>query len=477
MVGKSANDFFQSISDGLPPEMPSFAEQFSETDRWALTDYIRSLSFSKSYATLLEEQAELVIETTTSADDSVTDSKPPTQEVAEVTTVEGIQPIGSITGSVINSSGGEIPIGAEVTLYAFDNMQTVLTDTTTLKEDGSYSFQAVEMPVDRIFVTVIDIGDATYGSEVFSIEDDIDSINLPIEIYETTTDSSVLSIDRLHYFFEFIDANTLSVVELYVMSNTSSQTLVANEEGKATVEFEIPPEATNLVIQDEMSGGRYVRTENGFGDMVAIRPGLGIYQVMFSYELPFDRKLDFFRPVDFTTDALVILVPEDAIKVSSSQIQDAGTRSVQGMQYQMYNGTRFNPGDEMQLTIYRDQIGSFFSLVNISNASLIVGGSALGLILIFSTLGLVLVIAGIILFKRKQTLKEQKPEYEDSSSLSNQALKDDPETIMDAILVLDDLFEDGELPEEAYLKRRTELKTQLKEALEKNESRSETSNN
>ena len=37
---------------------------------------------------------------------------------------------------------------------------------------------------------------------------------------------------------------------------------------------------------------------------------------------------------------------------------------------------------------------------------------------------------------------------------------------MDAILALDDLYQEGELPEDAYLKRRAELKESLKELLE-----------
>ena len=39
---------------------------------------------------------------------------------------------------------------------------------------------------------------------------------------------------------------------------------------------------------------------------------------------------------------------------------------------------------------------------------------------------------------------------------------------MDAILAVDDLYKEGKLPEEAYLKRRMELKDRLKDMIDHN---------
>ena len=41
----------------------------------------------------------------------------------------------------------------------------------------------------------------------------------------------------------------------------------------------------------------------------------------------------------------------------------------------------------------------------------------------------------------------------------------DVDTLLDAILTLDDQYKAGELPEDAYLKRRAELKAQIKEKM------------
>ena len=46
MAQKSAEDFFQVISNGLPPTMPAFVTKLSDDERWMLATYLRSLTFT-----------------------------------------------------------------------------------------------------------------------------------------------------------------------------------------------------------------------------------------------------------------------------------------------------------------------------------------------------------------------------------------------------------------------------------------------
>jgi hypothetical protein len=48
---------------------------------------------------------------------------------------------------------------------------------------------------------------------------------------------------------------------------------------------------------------------------------------------------------------------------------------------------------------------------------------------------------------------------------STVAIAETPEAIMDAILALDDQYQDGQLPEAAYKQRRAELKERLRNAM------------
>ena len=75
-----------------------------------------------------------------------------------------------------------------------------------------------------------------------------------------------------------------------------------------------------------------------------------------------------------------------------------------------------------------------------------------------------MVAAGIWLyFRTRQPRPVEAPEAETPSASAGTGTES-PDTLMDAIIALDDLYKDGKLPEEAYLKRRNELKERLKAA-------------
>jgi hypothetical protein len=322
------------------------------------------------------------------------------------------------------------------------------------------------MPVGHIFITTVDYKGTTYGSEIVTVQNEISEIELPIEIYETTSDPSVLVVDRLHYFFEFLDEQTLQVVELYIVSNPTKQTVVASESGSPILTFELPPNAENLEFQDGILGERYVVTPNGFGDTAPIRPGTGTHQTMFTYQIPYNRKLELTRPVDLTTNAVVILVPEDEIKIKGDRIIDAGTRDVQGIPYRMYNGANLSPGEELRLTISGHPSWGNSLLARIRYVlSFVLGALGIVLIATLGALSVVLIAAGVWFYLRNKPQRAKNEPHESSAESYGTDTKN-PETIMDAILTLDDLYREGQLPEEAYLERRSDLKMRLQQLLD-----------
>ncbi len=465
MAGKAAADFYASISQGVPPEMPAFADKLSEADRWALTDYLRSLTFNASGSKLAQAGTPVSSDGTAVGAEVGTPSPQTTAASVEtpspdITSTQSLSPtlaFGNITGVVTNSSGGDVPSGLAITLHGFDQMQTAITQTTTLKDDGSYVFENVPMLPGRVFLTTVEFDGSTYGSDIATAEAGTSSLDLPIIVYETTTDTASLSVDRLHLFFEFVDASTMRVIELYIISNTSDKTVIAPVQGDPTITFKLPEGATNLEFQDGQLGGRYVQTDSGFGDTVAIRPGSGSYQVLFAFEMPYNKKLELAQPVDLPTNAVVILVPAGSVNVKGDNLQDGGVRPVQGVDYQTYNGSALNAGDILRLTVTGSPSGSSSALTVGSKTNLVVGVGAFGVVLI---------VAGVFLFLRNRNnrLIDDDQPYTPIPSTTQTA--ENAETVMDAILALDDLYREGELPEEAYRQRRAELKERLKELLD-----------
>lgn len=449
MAGKSAEDLYQAIRQGVGEQMPAFGEKLSEADLWLLAGYSRSLTFAPREAGAVE--VEPVQATPVDQAGATPPAPPANQAVAATATPAVSDALGVVTGFVMNASGGSAPAGAEITLHAFDQMQVVLTATTTLEEDGSYTFVNLEMPPGRSFLTTLDYGGVIYGSDLVVAEEGKSSLDLPLQIYESTSDPSVLSVDRLHYFFEFIDERTIRVLELYIISNPGNKTVIADQEGDPVVTFRLPEGASNLQFEDGELGGRYVKTPDGFADTLPVRPGSGNYQVLYSYELPYNNKLDLARPMDLPVQAVVILVPEQSIKIKGESIQDAGTRDIQGLQYHMYNAPAMQPGNVLKLTVTGRPQSSSLTLTPSSNNNLLIGAGIFGV---------VLVAAGLWLYWRNR------PEPEDDEDLPVAGAEpENAESLMDAILALDDLYQEGKLPEDAYLLRRSELKARLERAM------------
>lgn len=449
MAQHSQQEFFQVVSDGTQ-EMPSFSDQLTEEQRWAVTTYLRTMHFA---------QVNVVAAVTPAPGELVVEPEPtePVTSTAQVTATEQVTvPVtaGIVSGLVTNASGGEVPAGLDVTLHGFEEMQIVLTRTTQVDADRTYRFEDVPLDPGRSYLTTLEYEDATYGSSFVTVEDE-SSLDLPVIIYDSTTDASAVSIDRLHVFFELANDETLRVIELYILSNFGDKIVVPPEEGEPTITFTLPEGATNLEFQDGVLGGRYVATSDGFGDTAVIRPGMGAYEILYAYEMPYDGSLEWGHPVDFPVGAVVILAPEGSVRIESDDLIAAESRDVQGVSYQIYNAPALDAGDTLELTIQRQStLSSSLSLG--SSSELVIGVAALGAVLI---------LAGIFMYLRSLR-EEAEVDEEEFLVLEEDVADEDAESLMDRILTLDDLYRGGQLPQDAYRQRRAELKDRLRERLE-----------
>jgi hypothetical protein len=120
----------------------------------------------------------------------------------------------------------------------------------------------------------------------------------------------------------------------------------------------------------------------------------------------------------------------------------------------MYSGGSFNASNPLAMELSgRPKGGSTNLLTGSENrTNLLIGAGALGA---------TLVIVGVWLFRKNRTEEaEDEDEEEDLEAVSSD-LPDDRDALMDAIIALDDLYKAGELPEEAYQQRRSQLKEKL----------------
>jgi hypothetical protein len=169
--------------------------------------------------------------------------------------------------------------------------------------------------------------------------------------------------------------------------------------------------------------------------------------------MPYTRTLDLSQPLTLPVNAVVILVPQQGPKVNSDLLVDEGTRPVEGVNYRMYSSSRLEAGSELSLSISGRPRASGSGFQTGSTSSLVIGLGAFGLALIAT---------GTWLFKRSRAAGSDAARDQDDLELPDDDIPDDPEILMDAILALDDQYQAGDLPEEAYRQRRAELKARLK---------------
>ena len=451
LANLSALDMAQIIASGKD-EMPAFGDRLDENQRLALVAYARALSFSSAASddqNAAAPQGEA---------DSGAVTPEPTQAAAqtETTTTPAAPQKIMVTGKVFSASpSSKLPEDIEISLVGFSGMTESFTLTTTAGADGSYQFEDVEFNADYVYVASASANGLSFNSEIVHGSDIASaSIDLPIEIYETTTDTSALKADRMHVFFDFSAAGSIQVVELFIISNPSNQVVIAASEGEAILNYELPEGAVNLQFQDSVLGERYLETEKGFGDRASVSPGMGQHQVLFAYELPYDRKLDLALVAPVPVDAAVIMLPQGGVNLKSDQLIDAGERDVQGATYRMYNATgAVQPDQPLKLQL---------------TGKAVAGASEEGDPVIAVAIGGVifaLVLGGGVYWFIRQRKNAQFAGVSADESGQAAGEQESSDSLLEAIVALDDLHQSGKLPEQAYHERRAELKNRLAEVL------------
>jgi hypothetical protein len=276
-------------------------------------------------------------------------------------------------------------------------------------------------------------------------------------VYDSTMDPSVLTTDRVHLFLDFSNPETVQVMEVFIISNPTNLAVISPSEDGIVVTFPLPEGYTNLQFQDGELGNRYVEVDQGFADTMPVKPGVGEYQVIFAFQMPYNRKLDFRQTMFLPTSAAVVMLPENSVKVDSSQLEESGTREINGITYRMYNGNSLLAGSMLEFTLSGKPIQAPSPAVSTGTTQ----NLAIGL----GAFGAVLIVAGLWSF-RQNRMKVAKQRSQKGWLWINgaqlDALTEDVDTLMDAIIALDDQYRAGNLPEEAYLERRAVLKDKLR---------------
>lgn len=420
MAEKSLSDILLLIKSGLGDGMPAFSDKLSDDEQLAVASYVRYLSISENNGQIDESMIE-------------TSDEP-------VTTVPGKF---SIVGTLTNLD--TVPQGIFATLSGYDGMEIVVQIESPVSNDGSFKFENLDNISGRIYQVTTVIDGIQQTSEVLHdpVMDDKGNVELPIIITKTSVDSSALYAERMHVFFDFTSENIVQIVEMYVIQNPTDNVIIPIDNLTPVIRFNLPTGAQNLQFEGGEIGREFIELEDGVGSMQPIGANASS-QILFAFELPYEKSLDLDFVLPLKVNASIFMLPSDVVKFTSKQLEFSGERDVQGMNILTYSGATMDAGSTILMNISGKVKNSTAIVQNGDTTSLIIGGSVL-----------LIAILVVILYFRKKLKKGE--EFEDQ-----ELSEEDLESLVDAVIALDDAFQSGEIPEVAYHNRRNELTNLIK---------------
>jgi mono/diheme cytochrome c family protein len=494
------DDWFLQVTDGnLDKFMPPFGQSYSVQERWEILAYVANIwSIGKDWNQQFEELglpagfSDLAIVAPLSGGDlyrliedsgAITNLELSVEEQTEIIgfskllalggaeiaePVEEIviengdldsadesedltdAPANGIHGQLVNGGGGGIPDGLEVILHSTDNIESVEIDQVRVDTEGNFTFADIGTNEAHRYFFSVDVQGLKFFSNFYSAEQFYAAEIALVEFFESSQEVEDLHADVVNLVFNFTSEGQVQVIQQAVLSNNGTKAAAPGSDGAPLLYYELPPDAANILFESGQAGDRYFFNEDGFGDIRAVLPGNASYQLLFAYDLPYERDLAVELPLQFSTANLGIFVPQGLIQIEGEDFVFHGPQVVQSQSYDSYLFERqLDAGERVSFQItglHPLNESAWQSLIN--NRSLLIG--------MFALLG---TIAGGWWWYRTTQFAEDGAPAES---------KDD---VLAAIVELDDAFENSELSDGEYLKWREILKSELRQAISQKKKR------
>jgi hypothetical protein len=235
----------------------------------------------------------------------VTSAPQVTEEPAvtpEVTAEPVIAGTGTVSGQVTNgTSGSTIPADLKVSLYVVTPQGVSAPLDTTVGADGKFAYANIDIRVDQKYVVTTTYKGRAYDSTAADGDPKTNKVDLPIIIYETTDDASVLTI--LAWVSQVqLSGGTLQVSDFVQMGNASdraySTNITVDAQRFAGVEFPVPHDG--LIQSADVTNPRYTIGADGHSviDTAPVLPGQ-TYLFQMVYNLPYRGDIQVEQPVPY----------------------------------------------------------------------------------------------------------------------------------------------------------------------------------
>ncbi len=361
---------------------------------------------------------------------------------------------GILTGQVINATTNKPQGSVEVTLHVYSGEVEVETFATQADRDGNFSFENLVADHTLQYVVEGRYQDVAYLSEQPGLfVPNSNETRLNLNVFETTTDPTAITVIRLNYLLAF-GPEAVQAVEVFVVENVGDRTFVG--QNGQTFSFSLPQAAENVTFEYNYEG-RFIAQEGSYADTAPVIPGRGGHSIIAFYDIPYDDDtLTIEIPLPVALPAVNIFLQDIGASLSSNQLQFVETREGHGDKFSIFSGSNLTQDDTLTLQLSDlDQL-QFNTGAGAPNASDFNQSRVDQNVLRWSVVGLggLLIVAVALVY----------PIYR--PQLSRQAAADaDKDVRLQKLLLmlarLDEVFEAGELDQAVYRQARSRYKAEL----------------
>jgi mono/diheme cytochrome c family protein len=424
---RSNEAVFATLESGRIPE---HAFDLSEEERWAVVDYGRTFSYAYE------------------------------QPSAPVEAIEAA----TVSGQVVNGTTSEVVPEGSVRLRAFTtDLAETLNMTTTVGTDGRYSFNLSSVQSDWVYLASMTYNGISFNSDVNQLSPAQPALELPIVVYEQTTDPSNVAIDQIHMVLEF-GQDQVQVSELYVFGNRGTAVFVgeSGDTANGTVEIALPAGAENISFQRTfgamdsfLPADEVIQTETGWADTLPLRPGNGALNLLVTYALPYRSGMTLAHPVAYEAANASIIMLDVGVTVEGEAWVAQGAQQTQGGAFLTYSRRNLAADSALTLALNgQPQPGANASgssiLARDETNELIIGGGVL-----------LLTLAAVAYTVRTwQGRPAEDGAYEAYAGEKGEDGRR-AHNLLQAIADLDDAYENGEIGQQHYSRQREQLMSEL----------------
>ncbi|MYC29824.1 MAG: carboxypeptidase regulatory-like domain-containing protein [Chloroflexi bacterium] len=365
----------------------------------------------------------------------------------------------SISGHAVNgTAGGSVPGNLPVDLHAIDGLAgRVATYNATTDDEGAFSFEGIAPIPGGSYVLVMDFDGMRYSS---LLEGDEVGSPVSLEVFETTDDLAVVEIQRQAMILADVDQTNREIraLEVLSLSNNSDRTLlpeltnITNPADINFLRFSLPEGAGELSVQSTLPGGDTIPMGTGFAVTAPVPPGE--QQVTYTYKFPYEGdSVEFSQRLIQGADLYQVLAPVSLSQIQVSPLEAMPRVDVEGTPYLVWEGRDIPRRQGVVLQ---------FSQLPQPGLGTIIWQEISGVDLWLTGIPLILgvALAALLLYGWMRGQRVAAPITIDNDAPAQRRRQ----SLVQAIAVLDDRFEQGLVEERDYQQRRSELMQHVRQA-------------